>query len=62
MKVTDLTRGALAVRRQYRDLTKKGYKRIWDPLYLGYDKKITKVVIGANGRDLFVLVKERKKK
>lgn len=64
MRVSQLTREALASRRQYRDLTKRGYElisckfgvgRLWE-LDRGYrlDWHLTDAVLGVDGKSVYV--------
>lgn len=60
MKVTDLTRRALRSRREFRDMTKKGYRRHetdWE-IHRGmmYDKRIVDAVISADGKYVYTKI------
>lgn len=64
MKVTSFTRGALAYRRQKRELTAKGYEqiscthgigRLWE-LDRGYRRefKLVDAILGVDGKSVYV--------
>lgn len=64
MKITDLTKSALARRRQERDLKRRGYEQItctfgignlWE-LDRGYRQnwRLTDAVLGVDGKSIFV--------
>lgn len=64
MRVTAFTRAALAHRRQKRDLTAQGYRRLseidWE-INRGKDtdKVVTDIILGVDGNSLFYRVVNR---
>jgi hypothetical protein len=69
MKVTDLTRSALAERRQERDLLRRGYEQITCRFGIGSlwqldrggrrDWRLVDAVLGVDGKSVFVKAEQR---